>query len=206
MQLGRSWEDRLRKTEYSAAQYCKVLLTVNLLSSARKHIKNATEREKLSTEKKLMYWTFVRLSLAKKLSFWPNLLYLFPGWAEKAEKSWLPFFVEKAAQWCFSASAAHLLLPKMVVVYQMSNGIISIITKSSRLVHHNFGTLVPNQKVVAQENDQSNRRYWDVRNPKTFVAEQELQWMSFTTKKSHFVPKIVKVGWVRWSELQNLKS
>ena len=142
----------------------------------------------------------------KKLSFWPNLLYLFPGWAEKAEKSWLPFFVEKAAQWCFSASAAHLLLPKMVVVYQMSNGIISIITKSSRLVHHNFGTLVPNQKVVAQENDQSNRRYWDVRNPKTFVAEQELQWMSFTTKKSHFVPKIVKVGWVRWSELQNLKS
>ena len=83
----------------------------------------------------------------------------------------------------------------MVVVYQMSNGIISIITKSSRLVHHNFGTyLLPNQKVVAQENDQSNRRYWDVRNPKTFVAEQELQWMSFTTKKSHFVPKIVKVG------------
>ena len=27
----------------------------------------------------------------------------------------------------------------MVVVHQMPNGIISIITKSSRLVHHNFG-------------------------------------------------------------------
>ena len=35
---------------------------------------------------------------------------------------------------------ALLLLPKMVVVvHQMPNGIISIITKSSRLVHHNFG-------------------------------------------------------------------